>query len=36
LGGELSRIAISRAGPVGEKTGWQSAMPVTQWIWVKP
>jgi precorrin-6B C5,15-methyltransferase / cobalt-precorrin-6B C5,C15-methyltransferase len=36
LGGELVRIAVSRAGPVGEKTGWHSAMPVTQWIWVKP
>ena len=36
LGGELSRIAISRAGPVGEKTGWRPAMPVTQWSWTKP
>ena len=36
LGGELSRIAVARAGPVGEKTGWHSAMPVTQWSWVKP
>ncbi len=36
LGGELIRIAISRAGPVGEKTGWRAAMPVTQWLWVKP
>jgi precorrin-6Y C5,15-methyltransferase (decarboxylating) len=35
-GGELIRIAISRAGLVGEKTGWRSAMPVTQWMWVKP
>jgi precorrin-6Y C5,15-methyltransferase (decarboxylating) len=36
LGGELIRIAISRAAPVGEKTGWRTAMPVTQWLWVKP
>ncbi len=36
LGGELIRIAISRAGAVGEKTGWRSAMPVTQWVWTKP
>ena len=35
LGGELIRIAISRAGAVGEKTGWRAAMPVTQWIWTK-
>ena len=36
LGGELIRIAISRAAPVGEKTGWRAAMPVTQWLWTKP
>ncbi len=36
LGGELVRIAISRAGAVGEKTCWRSAMPVTQWAWIKP
>ena len=36
LGGELIRIAISRADPIGEKTGWRAAMPVTQWIWTKP
>jgi precorrin-6B C5,15-methyltransferase / cobalt-precorrin-6B C5,C15-methyltransferase len=35
LGGELIRIAISRTGPVGEKTGWRPAMPVTQWLWIK-
>jgi precorrin-6Y C5,15-methyltransferase (decarboxylating) len=35
LGGELVRIAISRAAPVGHKTGWRPAMPVTQWIWSK-
>ncbi len=36
FGGELIRVAISRAAPVGEKTGWRSAMPVTQWVWTKP
>ena len=35
-GGELVRIALSRADRVGEKTGWRPAMPVTQWIWIKP
>ncbi|HEX3935867.1 MAG TPA: precorrin-6y C5,15-methyltransferase (decarboxylating) subunit CbiE [Xanthobacteraceae bacterium] len=36
FGGELIRIAVSRAAPVGEKTGWRAAMPVTQWLWTKP
>jgi precorrin-6Y C5,15-methyltransferase (decarboxylating) len=36
LGGELTRIAISRAAPVGGETGWRPAMPVTQWVWIKP
>lgn len=36
LGGELVRIAVSRAAPVGAMTGWKPAMPVTQWSWVKP
>jgi precorrin-6B C5,15-methyltransferase / cobalt-precorrin-6B C5,C15-methyltransferase len=36
LGGELIRIAISRAGAVGGRTGWRPALPVTQWIWTKP
>ncbi len=36
LGGELSRIAIARAAPVGAMHGWRPAMPVTQWIWQKP
>ncbi|MDA0653701.1 MAG: precorrin-6y C5,15-methyltransferase (decarboxylating) subunit CbiE, partial [Proteobacteria bacterium] len=30
LGGELIRLAISRAGPVGDFTGWRPLMPVTQ------
>ena len=36
LGGELVRIALSRADPVGGMTGWRPAMPVTQWAWTKP
>jgi precorrin-6Y C5,15-methyltransferase (decarboxylating) len=36
LGGSLARIEIARAEPVGSKTGWRAAMPVTQWTWVKP
>jgi precorrin-6B C5,15-methyltransferase / cobalt-precorrin-6B C5,C15-methyltransferase len=36
LGGELIRIAVARAAPVGSKTGWRAAMPVTQWTWTKP
>ena len=36
FGGELIRIAIARAAPLGEKTGWRAAMPVTHWVWAKP
>ena len=36
FGGELIRIALSRAGAVGNKPGWRPAMPVTQWSWIKP
>lgn len=36
LGGELARIAVARAGPVGRMRGWRPAMPVAQWAWVKP
>jgi precorrin-6B C5,15-methyltransferase / cobalt-precorrin-6B C5,C15-methyltransferase len=35
-GGDLIRIAISRAAPLGSMAGWRPAMPVTQWSWVKP
>ncbi|WP_108682350.1 precorrin-6y C5,15-methyltransferase (decarboxylating) subunit CbiE [Methyloceanibacter sp. wino2] len=34
-GGTLTRVAISRADAVGGKTGWRTAMPVTQWTWEK-
>ncbi|PSJ63763.1 precorrin-6y C5,15-methyltransferase (decarboxylating) subunit CbiE [Pseudaminobacter soli (ex Li et al. 2025)] len=36
LGGELIRLSVSRAVPVGTMQGWRPAMPVTQWSWVKP
>jgi precorrin-6Y C5,15-methyltransferase (decarboxylating) len=36
LGGELTRLSIARAEAVGGMTGWRPALPVTQWIWVKP
>jgi precorrin-6Y C5,15-methyltransferase (decarboxylating) len=36
LGGELIRIAIARAEPVGRMQAWRPAMPLTQWTWVKP
>jgi precorrin-6Y C5,15-methyltransferase (decarboxylating) len=31
LGGALTRVAVSRAAPVGGFTGWRPAMPVTMW-----
>ncbi|MBW8482157.1 precorrin-6y C5,15-methyltransferase (decarboxylating) subunit CbiE [Actinomadura parmotrematis] len=36
LGGDLARIAINRAAPVGGFTGWRAMMPVTQWTAVRP
>lgn len=35
-GGELLRLSVARAAPVGGLTGWRPSMPVTQWSWVKP
>ncbi|MBS7537849.1 precorrin-6y C5,15-methyltransferase (decarboxylating) subunit CbiE [Ancylobacter lacus] len=35
-GGDLLRVALSRAAPVAGMTGWRPAMPVTRWSWVKP
>jgi precorrin-6Y C5,15-methyltransferase (decarboxylating) len=35
LGGDLTRIALSRVTPVGSMQAWRPAMPVTQWSWVK-
>jgi precorrin-6Y C5,15-methyltransferase (decarboxylating) len=30
-GGDLFRIEIAQAGPLGDKTGWKAAYPVVQW-----
>ena len=35
-GGDLVRIAIERAAPIGDAQVWRPALPVTQWRWVKP
>lgn len=35
-GGDLTRISINRADPVGRFLGWRPAMPVTQWAIIKP
>ncbi len=35
-GGELTRIAISRAQPIGNYRGWRPFRPVTQWSITKP
>ncbi|MGR3484856.1 MAG: precorrin-6y C5,15-methyltransferase (decarboxylating) subunit CbiE [Paracoccaceae bacterium] len=34
-GGDLVRIGVQRAEPVGPFRGWRAAMPVTQWSLVK-
>jgi precorrin-6Y C5,15-methyltransferase (decarboxylating) len=34
-GGELVRLSVARAEPVGPFSGWRPAMPVTQWAWRK-
>jgi precorrin-6Y C5,15-methyltransferase (decarboxylating) len=42
LGGEVVRIAVARASPLGGAPdpgmplAWRPAMPVTQWVWEKP
>lgn len=35
-GGELVRLAVSRAKPVGGLHGWQPMMPITQWSIERP
>jgi precorrin-6Y C5,15-methyltransferase (decarboxylating) len=35
LGGELTRLSVARARPVGGMTGWGPMMPVTQWSLLK-
>jgi precorrin-6Y C5,15-methyltransferase (decarboxylating) len=34
-GGELTRLAIQRAEPIGHFLGWKALAPVTQWVVVK-
>ncbi|MDZ7823394.1 MAG: precorrin-6y C5,15-methyltransferase (decarboxylating) subunit CbiE [Ahrensia sp.] len=34
-GGELQRISVETAEPVGPFHGWKPSMPVTQWSWSK-
>ncbi|WP_414543675.1 precorrin-6y C5,15-methyltransferase (decarboxylating) subunit CbiE [Nostoc sp. CCY0012] len=36
VGGNLTRIAIQRAEPIGKFLGWRAMAPVTQWIVIKP
>jgi precorrin-6B C5,15-methyltransferase / cobalt-precorrin-6B C5,C15-methyltransferase len=35
VGGELTRLSVARAAPVGGFTGWKPAMPVTIWSVIK-
>lgn len=35
-GGELTRIAVETAAPIGSFTGWTPARAVTQWTWTAP
>jgi len=36
LGGELTRICVESAAPIGSFTGWSPARSVTQWAFVRP
>jgi precorrin-6Y C5,15-methyltransferase (decarboxylating) len=35
FGGDLARLAVAHAEPIGTRTGWRPTMPVTQWAWRK-
>ncbi len=35
-GGDLMRMMVSRADPIGGARGWRSMMPITQWTVTKP
>jgi precorrin-6Y C5,15-methyltransferase (decarboxylating) len=35
-GGDLTRLSVERAGPLGSFTGWQPARPLVQWAVRKP
>ena len=34
-GGELLRVSVDTASPIGDYTGWKPSMPVLQWSWEK-
>ncbi|MCT8159208.1 precorrin-6y C5,15-methyltransferase (decarboxylating) subunit CbiE [Pseudoruegeria sp. SHC-113] len=34
-GGDLVKLSVNRAEPVGPRTGWRPLMPVTQWSLIK-
>lgn len=34
-GGELTRLSVEHAAPIGSFTGWTPARAVTQWTWTK-
>lgn len=36
IGGDLVRLSLAHAAPIGDFHGWRPAMPVTQWAWRKP
>lgn len=36
LGGELSRIQLEAAEPIGRFTGWKPARPIVQWVAHRP
>lgn len=35
-GGDLVRVAVSRAEALGPRRGWRPLMEVTQWAWTRP
>jgi precorrin-6Y C5,15-methyltransferase (decarboxylating) len=35
FGGDLVRLAVQHAEPIGSFSAWRPAMPVTQWAWRK-
>lgn len=35
VGGELTRVAVQRAAPIGGFLGWKPMVPVTQWVVMK-
>ncbi|MBE7733735.1 precorrin-6y C5,15-methyltransferase (decarboxylating) subunit CbiE [Devosia faecipullorum] len=34
-GGELVRLSLAQAEPLGSMKGWRPSMPITQWRWTK-